>query len=168
MNRKTKIIISVSTVLAIVVLGFACSIFYHAMLFWRGTKGTPTLDKLKSCSGIQFPQDTRLVKGYFEGFQDPQYLAVLEFDAKDTETFVKGIPRNPNQFGQTRISRTDRLPITNGWPDINRDKSHSWWNPDSVHKFIAVEIPWGSTQVYLLISLDDAARTRVYMYIVTS
>jgi len=164
MNRNTKLIIMV---FVIGLLGFAFMIFGFVISISRHTKGIPSLEKLESLSGIMFPQGTRLLNGYFEGFRDPQYIAVLEFDAKDTEAFIKSIPREKNEYGQTHISRTDRLPITDGWPTINRDKSHSWWDPDSVHKFVTVKI-LGWSSVYILISLDDVARTRVYLYIFTS
>lgn len=166
MNRNTKLIV---LVFAITFFGIAFIFYRFATTAFEGRKGTPSLEKLESLSGIKFPRGTRLSKGYYEGFLDPQYLAVLDFDARDTESFIKSIPREKNKYGETLVSRTDRLSITNGWPDINRDKSHSWWDPDSVHKFVAVDIQRdGSPHVYLLISLDDATRTRMYLYIVTT
>ena len=161
MKRKTKIIISAFAIISFVIIG----LIIYGRIFLLGTiEGTPSIERLESSSDIKFPQGTRLIKGHFGGFPDTQYIALLEFDAKDTEAFIGRLPHGKHAYDQTRISRKDRLGITNA---MNRFENQDWWDPDSVHRFVAVNVSvWFET--YLLISLDDAAKTRVYLYIITT
>lgn len=156
---------------AIGIIGFlSCAgILVHGTLHVFDTrKGTPTLEKIASHIGVDLPPGTRLIKGYYEGWQEYEYFAILEFDAKYTQAFVKSIPAKSDIGTETIISRTDRLGLSNTGSPVDRTKNPAWWNPDSVHKFIAVYYGAPTCPAYLLISLDDPTRTRVYVYTFTT
>lgn len=165
MNRNVKRIIVVAAVsLATCLLILA---WLAGKSVFRTHKGTPTLALLESRTGIHFPQGTRLINGYYEGWQDYEYFGLLEFDAKYADAFLKSIPRRDDQFRTTVLSRKDRFGMANNRLPLHGIRNPGWWNPDSVKRFVAVKVD-GTTNVYLLVSMDDPVKTKIYLSAFTS
>lgn len=162
MKNSTKsaleTVLAASFGVVVLIIAGLMALALHSL--YKHSVGRPTLTRVEHYTGLDFPKNTRLVDGYFIGFQDKEYFVVLEFPSAETHAFVKSLPAKSTEKKPTLFSRTDRFEVTNAKP---RDPDFDWWNPDSARTFIAVKIE-APLSVHMLISTDNPAVTRVYIY----
>lgn len=147
---KCMAILFVSSMLLSIVWGF-----WYA---FHTREGVPSLADVESYTHLRFPQGTRVVGSYYAGARDYEYCVVLEFDARQTDSFLKPL-RNPEVY----LSRKERQGICNS-KFVYGKPTPAWWNPDSQTKFISAGMGGVTKRVFLLIGLDDSNKRKVYLY----
>lgn len=143
-------------------LVLVCLSFAGAVFLFRGASGTPTIPQLESFTGVKFPRTSRVIRGHYEGWQDYTYAALLDFDARDTESFLRSI-RSSGRSPRAVFSREDRFGIGDESSPLGGHENPQWWDPDSVSRFIAIRLE-SSHYVYMLISMDGVGRRKVYVF----
>jgi hypothetical protein len=128
--------------------------------------GVPDIHQLQVFTGLHFPHGTSLVNGYYEGFQYHTYMAVLEFDARDTDAFLREIYGKRAGHAAVETSTTNReLGGATYYTVTNHTYWHAaWWHPGWQHRYRTVSIEYDDVQVGMLIGYDDPHRQRVYLY----
>lgn len=154
---KGKIFRIILTVLILggIFVGIIFRMFIHS----------PDLADIEQYTKLHMPKDTKVVHSLCESSWDSMdYYAILEFDARYTDCFLKSIPYSIGSISSTKMSREDRFGILDHSSPLIGLNNPGWWNPDSVSKFISVKVEHGRDELYLLIDMDNSKHRKVYLF----
>ena len=153
------------TTLIVICIILALNAGMNALSAWvfKPATGTFSLSELQAWTGLSFPNGTKLTHSYYEGWREREYLAVLEFDAKYTDSFLAKSTKRSGSYREVKISRKDRFGVSDKSAQFVTATKCAWWTPDTVRKFAAVDIRDILT-VHLIIDLDGKTKRRVYLY----
>jgi len=112
-------------------------------------------EDLKECSskmGITFPKSTRALNiSKVTGGPDDQIFLKIEIDRKDLDSLIKHSP-----FARLEL-RSDRRFVL-------KERTLSWWDPDSVRNYRSAEAPLPDAKyLNILVDLDHEHRIPVYL-----
>lgn len=121
-----------------------------------GSMGLASIARHADLSG-SFPSSTRVVHSYWDAsLQDYNMFARLEMDRKDVPRFLSNILRKHSVWPPEGLRDNMR------W-----DGAPSWWDPDAITQFTALEMWVGNESGTALILVDRGSKqvATVYIYV---
>ncbi len=128
------------------------------LLVMAGCGLMPEVADLEEKTGLEFPEDTRLVATKVQtSGQEHKQWAKLQFATSQRDEFLKSVPGEP-------ISYDDERPTVITSPPLFED----WWHPLAGKDYAELVYEHDRTVVSMLVTLEATEQTTVYLLVASS